>query len=334
MLRTGGSVTKRIGVIGAGTMGGRYAALLAGGEFPGATLAGVCDVQGERAHDLGRSHDVPYFEDVGALLRETGPDAVYIATPDNLHLQPALTAFAAGVPALIEKPLATTVEEAEMIVAAAYRAGVVAEVNFSNRWNPPFVHARGAVEAGTVGEPVTVTARLNNVIASPRDRLAWAGRTTPAWFLMSHCLDLAYWLHGRRALRVYAAGRRGTLDGIGVPTWDVIQATVSYEGGATGVFESTWVLPESHPSPIEFELRLLGAAGMVTVDTTRQMIGIAGERYAAPPTLQWAPARFRSFLRTLDGSPPGCPLKDGLENTRILVAIHRSLESGTVESVT
>ena len=324
-------MTKRIGVIGTGTMGGRYAVALAAGDFPGATLAAVCDVNGDVAASVGERTGAPHFGDVTAMLRESSPDAVYIATPDALHREPALAAFAAGVPALIEKPLATTVEDAEALVLAAERAGVVAEVNFSNRWNPPFVQAKSAAQS--LGEPVTVTARLNNVIASPRDRLAWAARTTPAWFLMSHCLDLAYWLHGRPALSVYASGRRGLLDSLGVKTWDVIQAIVNYEGGATGVFESVWVLPESHPSPIQFEFRLIGAEGALTVDTTHQLVSIAVERYTTPTTLAWAPARFRAFLRALEGEPVGCPLADGLENTRTLVSIHRSLESGGVEPV-
>ena len=324
---------KRIAVIGAGTMGGRYAAALAGGDFPGATLAAVCDLDGDRTRSAAAKHDVGAYTDTAAMLRDVRPDAVYIATPDALHREPALVVFAAGTPALIEKPLATTVEDAEAIVEAAERAGVPAEVNFSNRWNPPFVQAKAVSYAGTLGETVTVTARLNNVIASPRDRLAWSGRTTPAWFLMSHCLDLAYWLHGRRARSVYAGGRRGLLDGLGIATWDAIQALVTYEGGATGVFESTWVLPESHPSPIEFELRLIGTSGAVTVDTTHQLVRVAAERYTTPTTLAWAPQRFRAFLATLDGAEPGCPLADGLENTRTLVAVHRSLESGAVEPV-
>lgn len=326
-------MTKRIAVIGAGTMGGRYAALLAGGDFPGATLAAICDLDSATAERVAALHGVPAFTEVAAMLAAARPDAVYIATPDALHREPALAVFVQGIAALIEKPLATTVADAEAILAAASRAGVVAEVNFSNRWNPPFVQAKAAAANGALGDLVTVTARLNNVIASPRERLAWAGRTTPAWFLMSHTLDLAYWLHGRRALSVYAAGRRGVLDALGVPTWDSIQAVIRYEGGATGAFEATWVLPSAHPSPIEMELRLIGANGAVTVDTTTQMVRVAAERYSTPPVLAWAPVRFRHFLAALDGGPAGAPLADGLENTRALVALHRSLESGAVETV-
>ena len=326
-------MARRIAVIGAGTMGGRYAAALAGGDFPGAALAAVCDLDADRARSVAERHNAAAYADTPTMLRDARPDAVYIATPDALHREPALAVFAAGIPALIEKPLATTVEDAQAIVVAAHRAGVPAEVNFSNRWNPPFVQAKAVASAGSLGETVTVTARLNNVIASPRDRLAWSGRTTPAWFLMSHCLDLAYWLHGTPARTAYAAGRRGMLDSLGISTWDVIQAIVTYEGGITGLFESTWVLPESHPSPIEFEFRLVGTGGAVTVDTTHQLLRVAAERYTTPTTLAWAPQRFRAFLAALDGGEPGCPLVDGLENTRTLVAIHRSLESGAVEPI-
>lgn len=324
---------RRIGVIGAGTMGGRYATLLAGGDFPGARLAAVCDLDGERARAVAERYAVPAFDNPNALARSGLCDAVYIATPDGAHRDPALAVFAAGLPALIEKPLATTVEDAEAIVEAAGRAGLTAEVNFSNRWNPPFVQARAAVADGRVGAPVLVSARLNNTIGSPRERLAWSGRTTPAWFLMSHTLDLAHWLHGRQARRVFASGRRGLLDGMGVATWDAIQAVVEYQGGATGTFEAAWVLPEAHPSPIEFELRLVGEAGMVRVDTTAQLVHITGDRHQTPSVLAWAPARFHAFLRALDGEPAGAPLAAGLENTRTLVALHRSLDTGAPEDV-
>ena len=323
-----------IAVIGLGTMGGRYAEGIASGRFSGATLDAVCDVDGERARAAGERFGVPAFTSAAELVAARSPAAAYIATPDALHREPAVTVLRHGIATLIEKPLATTVEDALAIDEAAQQGGALAEVNFSNRWNPPFVAARAAVEAGRIGDVLTVTARLDNVIASPRDRLAWAGRTTPAWFLMSHCLDLAHWLHGRNAETVDAAGGRGLLAALDVDTYDYVHALVRYSGGVTGVFESTWVLPESHPSPIEFELRLIGTRGALTVDTTRQMITVASDALTYPQVLAWAPERFRSFVRRLEGAEDtSAPLAAGVENTRTLVALHRSLASGAIEHV-
>jgi predicted dehydrogenase len=185
-----------------------------------------------------------------------------------------------------------------------------------------------------LGEVVTLTARLNNVITSPRDRLRWSGQSTPAWFLMSHCLDLAHWLSGRTAEAAYAVGRKGVLSGLGIDTYDYVQALVTYGGGVTGVFESTWILPKSHPSPIEFEFRVIGTRGALTVDTTQQMIRVASDALSYPQVLAWAPERFASFVRNVRGeAAPRVPLAAGIENTRTLVAIHRSLGSGAVERV-
>jgi predicted dehydrogenase len=326
----------RIGVIGAGTMGGRYAARIASGEFGvDLELAGIADLDLQRAEATARSNETSAFGSAEELLESVRPDAVYIATPDAHHRNPALAAAAAGIPFLLEKPLATTVADARSIADAAHAARVVAEVNFSNRWSPPFVAAKQSIERGELGDFVTLFARLNNSIGSPAERLAWAANTTSAWFLLSHCLDLAYWLHGRHAVSVYASGTRGVLEACGIDTYDSIHAIVRYDDGSDGSYESVWVLPDGMPAPVEFTFRYVGSEGAATIDTHQQNVAIAtGSRLDYPATLNWAPQRFADFLAAVRGErEPAVPLVDGVENTRILVALHRSLESGAVEPI-
>ncbi|HLZ71312.1 MAG TPA: Gfo/Idh/MocA family oxidoreductase [Dehalococcoidia bacterium] len=324
----------KVAVVGLGTMGGRYAEALASGRYAGAELDSVCDVDGARAQGAALRYGVPGFASLAELLAARRPGAAYVATPDALHREPGVELAEAGVPLLIEKPLATTVADAEALAAAAERGGAPAEVNFSNRWNPPFVAARAAIESGQLGEVIGISARLNNVITSPRDRLPWAGETTPAWFLMSHCLDLAHWLGNCAARTAYAAGHKGVLAALGIDTYDSVQALLQYDRGVSGVFESTWVLPASHPSPIEFEFRVIGSHGALTVDTTQQLIRVESELLSYPQVLAWAGERFASFARNVRGeAAPRVPLAAGIENTRTLVAIHRSLQTGAVESV-
>lgn len=318
-------------------MGGRYAQRIAAGAFGAETaLAGVADLDEARARAAAvAAGGAPHVASIEALIAETRPDALYIATPDAAHRAPAVAAAEAGVPFLLEKPLATTNEDAAAIAEAVTRAGVVAEVNFSNRWNPPFAAAKAAVARGELGDFVTLSARLNNSIGSPAERLGWSGQTTSAWFLASHCLDLAYWMHGRRAVSVYATGTRGVLAARGIDTWDAIHSLVRYEGGTDGAFEAVWVLPDGMPSPVEFGMRYVGTAGATTVDTHEQNIRQhSQEATTFPGTLDWAPQRFAAFLAAVRGEvTPAVPIADGVENTRILVALHRSLASGAVESV-
>lgn len=325
---------KRILIVGAGTMGNGYARMIAAGRVPGATLAGIVDLDGARALEVANGVGSTAFGDIETAVAQLKPDAAYVATPDAHHRAPVEALARGGVAILVEKPLATTNEDAQAMVEAVAAAGVYAEVNYSNRWNPPFVEAMRTVESGELGELRSFNVCLNNPVSSPRERLTWSGGTTPAWFLMSHCLDLALFLGGKKAVTAYASGGRGELSSFGIETYDWIHATVRYNDGADGVFESCWILPESWPGGVEFNFKAIGTKGALVVDTTHQNLAISGEKFRYPGTIQWAPQRFQAFLRSMEGQGrTRVSFQDGAEVTRILVAIHKSLESGQVEHV-
>ena len=328
----------RFGVVGTGTMGRRYAEGIAGGTLSHrAALAGVCDVDGARARAVGEALGVPAYDSVDALLGAGNLDVVYIAVPDPLHREPFLKAAAAGVAILVEKPMATTIEDAEAMLTAARQAGIVAEVNFSNRWNPPFVQAKAAIDRGELGEILTLNTRLNNAIGSPSKRLSWAGSSTSAWYLLSHALDLARWLTGKQVKQVWANGVKKKLIAMGIPTYDYVHAMVKYADGTDGFFESVWVLPDSMPSGVDFKYQIVGAEGVIHIDTHDQMIhkATATTPFSHVSTLAWAAARFNAFLDRLERNDTSTQaLEDGLENTRILVGIHQSLASGELVDLT
>src|SRR5580692_2872146 len=111
----------RIGVVGAGVMGSNHARVLAG--LPDTTLVGIVDplpAHRTRATELTGCRT---FEDIDALIAE-GIDAVTIAAPTHLHHEIALACIAHNIHILVEKPIASTVEEGREIVDAAARAGV------------------------------------------------------------------------------------------------------------------------------------------------------------------------------------------------------------------
>jgi hypothetical protein len=165
----------RIGVVGAGTMGARYAERIRSGEFGrGLELAGVADLDEARARTA--AGDAPAFGSVEALL-EARPDALYIATPDGAHRGPAVAAAEAGVPFLLEKPLATTLADAQAIAGAVARAGIVAEVNFSNRWNPP--SSRRSRRSSAATSVSSSRSSRGSTTASARPRRASRGRIRP-----------------------------------------------------------------------------------------------------------------------------------------------------------
>ena len=128
----------RIAVIGVGHLGRHHARILA--DMPGVRLAGVLDLNMQRAREIAAACGTETLTDAAALRGDV--DGVTIAVPTEAHVEVALPLVEAGVPVLIEKPLARSLLEADRIVAAAARHGVPVAVGHTERFNPAVVAAR------------------------------------------------------------------------------------------------------------------------------------------------------------------------------------------------
>lgn len=125
-------------VIGVGHLGKHHARILA--SLPGVSLAGVVDVNRERAAKIAAEYGTRGFGDVREIAGQL--DVVVIAVPTEQHAAVALPLIEAGVHTLVEKPVTQTVQEADTLIAAARRAGVVFAVGHSERFNPAVAAAR------------------------------------------------------------------------------------------------------------------------------------------------------------------------------------------------
>ena len=123
----------RVGVVGVGVMGSNHARVLA--ELPGVEFVGVADPDRIQARSVRQALGCAEYPDFASLL-DTGVEAVTIAAPTHIHQEIALACIARGVHVLVEKPIASTIEEGRAIVAAARRAGVTLMVGHVERFNP------------------------------------------------------------------------------------------------------------------------------------------------------------------------------------------------------
>lgn len=149
-------VTKsvRIAVAGAGLIGQAHIKRVI--EEPQAQLAAIFDPS-PKAQEQATSLGVPCFADLETGLRETMPDGVVIATPNQLHVPNGLTAVQASVPMLLEKPVSGDVASAMQLVTAAEAAGVPILVGHHRRHSPLIQRAREIVESGRLGRITAVT---------------------------------------------------------------------------------------------------------------------------------------------------------------------------------
>src|SRR5512140_1295627 len=111
----------RIAVIGVGHHGRNHARILA--SLPGVELVAVVDINGPRAQEIAATNRTRAVADYRTLIGQV--DAVTIATPTGLHADIGTTFLRAGTPALIEKPLARTLQEADALIDAARQGGAV-----------------------------------------------------------------------------------------------------------------------------------------------------------------------------------------------------------------
>jgi len=138
-----GGRSLRVGVIGVGVMGSNHARVLA--ELPGVKLVGVADPDRKRCDQVARSLGCASFGDAADLVRR-GVDAVTIAAPTHLHRDIAIACAGRGIHVLVEKPIASTIEESRAIVAAARRAGVTLMVGHVERFNPAVQSIKRAIK--------------------------------------------------------------------------------------------------------------------------------------------------------------------------------------------
>jgi predicted dehydrogenase len=332
----------KVGCIGAGLQGENHIRVYA--ALPNAELVAVCDIDETRARAAALKHGARHAHtDYHALLSDPDIEAVSIALPDHLHRQAAVEALQAGKHVLLEKPMATSVADAQAIADAHRASGRTFMLLHSNRWMPAFWSTREMLDSGQLGDPVYVYARLNNTLYVPTKMLSWAAHTQLPFWLITHRYDLARWFFGSEAKRVHAVCRSVVLRGMDIDTPDFYQATVEFENGCVGNFESCWILPESMPQIVDSKFELICTRGYVNVDAAVPFHTVASD----------SGHQLRGFLSgEVDGEPRGfvfdaishfvnCVLRgeqplvsshDGVMITKALAAMVESAQTGkTVE---
>ena len=218
---------------------------------------------------------VPVFADQAALLAASGLDLVLVLTPPWTHLPVAQAVLAAGKHLIVEKPLEATPERAEALAAAAEAAGRFCAVCLQHRFRPAALHLKAALEAGSLGSPLSASASIRWW----RDAAYFAapGRGTIArdggGVLLTqaiHTIDLLLHLMGPvRDVAAFAATsplRR-------IDTEDVVAAALRFENGALGVLDANTVARPGFPERIE----IAGTGGSAVLVAHRlEMHGASG----------------------------------------------------------
>lgn len=318
-----------------GIRGNLYARVLEANPY--AEFAAFSEASPQAFARLREEFDCPGHSDYREMLSGADLDIIIIALPDHLHRQAVLAAADAGCHLLIEKPFATSLEDALAMTDAIKEAGVQALVAFENRWSPVMAAAYEAIEEGDLGPIQQMHLQLNDSIEVPIRMLSWGADTTPGWFLFPHIVDLALWFTGKRPEAVTARSAATVLRERGVDTLDWMTALVDFPGQTLTTLNSNWIYPESLPLIYDLRVDVVGSRGALAVDLRDQMIHKMVDRYSHPPTLGrpiygrpvgFAAAMLDDFIDNVRlGTAPRVSIEEALENVRIIEKIHHSAGS-------
>jgi predicted dehydrogenase len=293
----------RVAVLGVGYMGKFHAEKFA--ALKGAELVAVADADAARAAEIGRSLGCAHVTDYRDLLGKV--DAACIAVPTERHYEVAHACLEAGVHALVEKPLARTLAEADELLALAQARGLVLQVGHLQRFNPAFQ----ALAADTARPLFIDIERLAPFKARGTD-------VDVILDLMIHDLDLALALARAPVEQVSASGFRVLTEAI-----DIANARIEFADGAIASVSASRV----SQSPVR-KLRVFRHDGYVSADLQGQKLrhvrrsGAAGGESGievserAFERVDELRAQAEDFLRAV--SSRGAPLVSGVQGRSVL----------------
>lgn len=327
----------KCGVIGTGIFGEIHVHTYK--TYDKAELVMICDVNEKRAKQISKKYKVPYTTDYKEIVKNSEIKAVSVATPDFLHKEIVVELAKAGKDILVEKPMATSIKDAEEMVKTAEKYGVILMTDFHNRFNPVFVEAYERIKNGEIGKFGMVYTRLSDRIDVPLKWFSWSGKSGPHWFLFPHIVDIIVWLSGKLPKEVYGIGKKGILKEKGVDTYDVVTGILNFDD-FYAVVETSWIIPESWPSIVDFYFKIEGSDGRIEINFENPGFKSASDVkksmeipfYTGYKVVDGKPFGFASlpimhFIDCIyENKKPLISPEDGLNNVKIIQTIIDSIK--------
>jgi len=322
----------RVGVVGLGYWGPNLARNFA--SIPGCEVSWLCDASEQARAKMAQTlPDARLTDDIGELLGDGQLDAVVLATPVPTHAALATRALEAGKHCFVEKPLATTVADAQMAVAAATRAGRVLMVGHLLEYHPAVTQLKELVDEGELGELFYLYGNRVNLGKLRADENA-------LWSLGAHDVSVVLHLIDEDPIECTAHGRSYVREGVE----DVVFCYLRFPSGVVAHLHLSWLDPHK-----ERRLTVVGARRMATFDDMRlegkltvydkgfdedarswgEYVARSGESFS-PRIANVEPLRvecehFVDCVRT--GAAPRSDGESGLRVVRVLEALQESLTS-------
>ena len=342
----------KVAIIGSGFIAHHHC--FAYSQLPNVEIIGISSLDTPSAEELAEKFNVkgPIFADYHDLLA-LDCDVVSICLPNFLHKEVAIAALHAGKHVLIEKPLARTVKEGEMILQAANQAGKTIFYCENNMYAPAFVKVKEILDQKALGE--IYLARGKEHHSGPHSRWFYKQKQAGGGVLLDlgvHDIACLLWFLGGTVEKVFCQTRtlhREHKEFGTVEVEDNALGILYFDHGTQVVIEESWTAPGGYLMHFE----IYGTEGQLIADPTRmtpiQVFSEGGYGYAVEkagstkgwtrtvPEESWTfgyPQEIAYFMHCVTkGEQPLTDGKFGLEILRIIETMYLSAKTGKIENV-
>jgi len=310
------------------------------------TYALACDIKEDRAKASADTYGARPVTDYREVLQDPAIDAVHLTLPHYLHGQVALEALRAGKHVLVEKPMATSCEEADAMIRLSRETGKMLGVIFQNRYNPASLAMKRLLSSGEMGRMLCLRGRVSWHRDESYYRDDWHGRwaTECGGVLINqaiHTLDLLQWMEGTPPREVTAHISNDSLRDV-IEVEDTAHLRIRFDDGVTGLFDATTAYGVDDEVEVQTVLErgeLLLRGGFLYRKTSGEALelvcGPDGE--AALGKAAWGSShvhQIADFYRSLEnGVPPWIGGPEGFPAMALVLASYASARSGNAQAV-
>ena len=273
----------RIALVGAGFMGQFHAQVVA--ESDVAELSAVVDLNASIGKPVAERFGARYVATIEDALSQGVADAYIVALPDTLHQDVTVALLEAGLPVLVEKPMAHTLAAAKAMARAEKKGGGRLLVGHILRYDPRYAEAAASVKAGRIGEPIHATSGRFTV----RDiGTRMNGSSSVCFYLGVHDVDALQWISGANIRTVYSRAVSKLMPSLGVKSEDAIFTTCELTNGMTGQLYFGWSLPSDIPTGIWARTEVIGTEGVIDLDVRDHGLRmLSNGAWSLPDGLHW-----------------------------------------------
>jgi UDP-N-acetyl-2-amino-2-deoxyglucuronate dehydrogenase len=331
-------MTTHIGLIGGGNITNTHAR--AARAIAGVNIAAIYGTNADKITALCDEYGATPYHDLDAFLAHRPMELVAIGSPSGLHASQGIAAAERGLHVLVEKPIDITTERADALIEAAQRAGVKLGVMFQDRLKPGIRQLKQKLEAGAIGKPLFVDARVKwyrppQYYADSRWRGTLALDGGGALINQAiHTVDLMLWLFGD-VVRVQAQTATALH---AIETEDTAVAILEFSSGILGIFQATTAAYPGYPRRLE----ITGSGGTVILEQDRILTahlqdasvrfdasiapdGNQSDSSAVVSDFRGHQALFEDFLQAIEQDrAPICDGREGRRSIALVEAIYRA----------